>query len=470
MKVLFASAEFAPIVRVGGLAEAASGLVRGLRAEGIDVELVLPDYRPDDVELDDEHIEELPVPAWVGWAGVRRGVHHEVGPITLVGAPDLARPGIYGDPDTGLPYHDNDRRFFHFSAAIRALIASTRPDVVHLNDWHTSPVVGMFSAQERPPCVLSIHNLAYQGWCDPGWTQVLHGDAHEPFLVGSSCVPLAGAVALADLVLAVSPTYAAEILTPAHGAGLDALLRARAATGAVRGIRNGIDAADWDPSTDAHLVRRYGVATLADKAANTAALREELALAPGRGPLLGMISRLVDQKGVDLVVGMAPYLDRIDAQLVVLGSGDRAIADSLYRAAADRPGRVAFVRGYDLAMSHRITAASDLYLMPSRFEPCGLAQMQAMAYGTIPVVSDVGGLHDTVVDADEDPTAGTGTRMVSNDLPGLVDALHRAVGLWRDPSRRRAAQLAGMSVDWSWAGPARQYIDAYLDAVRIRRG
>lgn len=469
MKVLFASAELAPLVRVGGLAEAASGLVRALRAQGADVELVLPDYRPDDVTLDHETVHVLDVPAWAGWASVRRGVHPDVGAITLVSAPDIARPGAYGDPDTGLPYHDNDRRFFHFSAAIASLVRETSPDVVHLNDWHTSPVAGMFAPDNRPPMVVSIHNLAYQGWCDAGWAQVLHTQWHESFVPGSSCVPLAGSLAIAEQVLAVSPTYAQEILTPAHGAGLDGLLRRRASEGAVSGIRNGIDVADWNPATDQHIGRTYTLARIDDKARNTAALRRELSLDDSRGPLIGMISRLVDQKGVDLVVGLAPYLERMDAQVVVLGSGDAFIADGLYRAMAERPGRVAFVRGYDLALSHRITAGSDLYVMPSRFEPCGLAQMQAMAYGTLPVVSDVGGLHDTVTDADDDPAHGTGVRMSTNDLAGLVDAVHRAVSLWRDPTRRRVAQTAGMSTDWSWSGPAAEYVTAYADAIATRQ-
>jgi len=469
MRVLFATAELAPLVRVGGLAEAAGGLVRALRDQGVEVEIVLPDYRPTEVELAGERRGSLDVPGWTGGARFRRGVHAAVGPITLVSAEGIARAGTYGDPDTGLPYHDNDRRFFHFSAAVAAIARAGGHDVVHLNDWHTSPVAGMWPSSHRPATVLSVHNLAYQGWCDAGWVQTLWPDAHDPFRSASSCVPLAGALALADRIIAVSPTYAREILTPDHGAGLDGLLRRRAADGAVLGIRNGIDVGEWDPRTDVHLVERYGPDTLERKELNTAALRAELRLDPGTGPLLGVVSRLVDQKGIDTVAALVPFLERIDAQLVVLGAGDPGLAAQLYDAVDDHRGRVAFVRGYDLALAHRITAAADLYLMPSRFEPCGLAQMQAMAYGTLPVVADVGGLHDTVTDLDDDPVAGTGTRLVTNDLAGLVDAVHRAVAAWRDPSRRHAAQRAGMAADWSWSEPARLHRDAYAEAIAAAR-
>jgi starch synthase len=466
MKILFATAELAPLVRVGGLAEAASGLVRALRAANIDVELVLPDYHPEQTMLSAQTIEKLDVPAWVGGAEARRGIHPDVGPITLITAPDIARDGIYGDPETAIPYFDNDRRFFHFSAAIAAIANASRPDVIHLNDWHTSPVAAMFPVDRRPPIVLSIHNLAYQGWCDPGWLEILEPGARDPYLVNQSCVPLVGALALADRIIAVSPTYAEEILTPEHGAGVDWLLRERAAAGAVVGIRNGIDVADWNPRTDEHLSHHYDTTSLASKKTITDALRRELGLLPSTGPLFSMVTRLVDQKGVDLVIDMAPYLQAIDAQLVVLGSGDLTLAAALTDVTTTHPGCVAFVRGYDLALSHRITAGADLYLMPSRFEPCGLAQMQAMAYGNLPVVSDVGGLHDTVVDADADRAGGTGVRMVTNDLAGLVDAMHRGAALWRDPVRRRTAQSNGMLIDWSWTEPAKLYIEQYRAIAR----
>jgi starch synthase len=466
MKVLFATAELAPVVRVGGLAEVASGLVKALRAAGHEVELVLPDYQPEALELTNERIEHLRVPSWVGWANVRRGIHPDVGPLTLIQAPDIARPGTYGDPDSGIPYHDNDRRFFHFSGAVAELIRLTSPDVVHLNDWHTAPVAAMFAAEDRPPMAISIHNLAYQGWCDIGWADVLHTDFQRAYVVNGSCVPLVGALATVDRIVAVSPTYAREILTPALGCGVHELLAQRSEDGALTGIRNGIDTADWSPVQDSALSATYSAKKLAGKEKCRVSLRAELGLdVASTGPTLAMITRLVDQKGVDLVAALAPYLVGMDAQLVVLGSGDAVLAAQLRAAAEALPGRVGFVRAYDAALSHRITAGSDLYLMPSRFEPCGLAQMQAMAYGTLPVVSDVGGLHDTVTDLDDDLDRGTGTRMRTNDLAGLVDAIHRAVRAWRDPARRHTAQHAGMTADWSWALPAAEYAALYKTMV-----
>jgi starch synthase len=466
MRIVFASAELAPIVRVGGLAEVASGLVKALREAGHEVELVLPDYQPEALALEDEQIEHLRVPSWVGWANVRRGVHLEVGPLTLIQAPDIARPGTYGDPDSGIPYYDNDRRFFHFSAAIAELIRVTSPDVVHLNDWHTAPVAAMFGAAERPPMVVSIHNLAYQGWCDVGWAEVLHSDYQHAYVVNGSCVPLVGALATVDKIVAVSPTYAEEILTPELGCGVHELLAQRAADGALSGIRNGIDVADWSPIHDSALPFSYSVRSMTGKPKCRADLRTELGLdVEATGPTLAMITRLVDQKGVDLVAALGPYLVGFDAQLVVLGSGDATLAAQLRDLAEALPERVAFVRAYDAALSHRITAGADLYLMPSRFEPCGLAQMQAMAYGTLPVVSDVGGLHDTVIDLDSDPENGTGIRMSTNDLAGLVDAVHRGIRAWSDTKQRKAAQRRGMTTDWSWAQPAAEYAALYESMI-----
>jgi starch synthase len=454
-RVLFATAEFAPLARVGGLAEAASGLVRQLRADGVDVDVVLPDYG--DVELANETVTSIDVPSWAQPGLVRRGVHADVGPVTLLATAGIRKPHPYVDVDgTGWP--DNPLRFFGFSAAVGALADRDEPDVVHLNDWHTSAALA-FSSTERPS-VLTIHTLGYQGAADPAWIERLpeHRDAYRWH---TSCNPLVGAIRLADRIVAVSPTYAREIVTEASGHGVQGELAARGE--ALVGIRNGIDVEQWDPARDPHIARTYTASTVArNKPVCRRALLEQVDLVDDPSePVVGVVSRLVDQKGIDLLLETVWFLDRLGAKLVVLGSGDAGLTEGVRWAAATFPDRVAFVDGYDAALAHRIFAGADLFVMPSRFEPCGLAQMQAMAYGTLPIVTDVGGLHDTVIDSDRDPETGTGVVAPWPTGAALTDALHRAVALWRDRKRRNAARANGMGQDWSWTSPATDHLEIY---------
>jgi starch synthase len=450
---MLVTAEYAPLVRTGGLADATRGLTDAVRAAGVDVEVVLPDYEA--YPLADEQLESLDVVDWAAPARARVGVHDTAGPITLVDVPAIERVHPYVEPATGQGWTDNDRRFFGFSAAVAALAGSRRPDVLHLNDWHPAATLGLLEAP--PPSVLTIHNLAYQGNADAGWLTALGPRAAAYERYGQTNA-LAGAIQLADRIVAVSPTYARDITGPEAGMGLDVDLRVRGS--ALLGIRNGIDVATWDPSGDPHLPARFSRSRLQDRTANTAALREELGLAPVAGPLLGAVSRLVDQKGVDLLLALVPLLGGLDAQMVLLGAGDPALAAAARAAQAAEPGRFVFREGFDDGLSHRIFGGSDLFVMPSRFEPCGLAQMQAMRYGSIPVVTAVGGLLDTVTDADRG-LEGTGFVAVAPGEAGWVDALHRAVRSWAKVQQRRHIQRAGMRVDWSWAAPAAEHVRLY---------
>lgn len=471
MHILFATAELAPFVRVGGLAEAAGGLVVALRHAGVTVDVVVPDYFGDATELTDETTVSLAVPSWVGEATARTGTLAEFGEITLVRVPGIERAHPYGDPGT-FGYADNDQRFFGFSAAIAALSALRSVDVLHVNDWHTSPTLGMVGPDV--PTVLSIHNLAYQGQCHIGWLDVLGEfgtDRRRAYERAGECNPLAGALRLADRIVAVSPNYAKEILTPEASAGLGDILNARA--DAVLGILNGIDTASWDPAIDEYLSANYKSGDLRTgsavaKSACRIALRAEVGLPEADGPLIGFVTRLVDQKGVDFLLDAVPFLDGLGAQLVVLGAGDPMLAERLRSISATQPHTVQFREAFDLGFAHRIFAGADLYAMPSRFEPCGLAQMQAMAYGTIPVVTPVGGLVDTVVDADLDPENGNGFVARTVNAAGLTDALHRAVAAWRVKRRRAQIIRNGMSVDWSWHGPAGEYAAMYRELAPLR--
>jgi starch synthase len=453
VKVLFASAEFAPLARVGGLAAAAAGLVAELRRQGVEVQVVVPDYFG--TPLQRETVRTLDVPEWAGPATARTGSLEGVGPITLIDAFGVRKSHPYLQPD-GRGWPDNDRRFMAFSAALGALTEATSPDVLHLNDWHTC--VALAHMVELPPTMLTIHTLGYQGRTNPGWLMTLpkRVDAFEQW---GDCNPLLGGIRLADVVVAVSPNYAAEITTPQGGFGLDGPLRERGDR--LVGILNGIDAEEWDPQTDRHLSVTYSSADAGAKAVIRADLLERHGLHDGGGPLLTMVTRLADQKGVDLLVPLTPFLRPLGATLIVIGDGEQGLADALASSAAAHPHEVAFVRGYDEALAHQLFAGADVFTMPSRFEPCGLAQMQAMRYGTLPLVTDVGGLHDTVIDVDRAPTRGTGVVVPDASSVALMDGLHRMVKAYAQPRRRAAMQRRGMAVDWSWKRPAAAHVEWY---------
>ena len=464
VKVLFASAEFAPFARVGGLAAAAAGLVAELRRQGVDVQVVLPDYFA--TKLHNEHVVKLDVPEWAGPARARSGTLPGVGPLTLIDAFGIVKSHPYLQPD-GNGWPDNDRRFMAFSAALAAVTTLARPDVLHLNDWHTCASLGHLI--KPPPTVLTIHTLGYQGRTNPGWLKTLphHVDAFEQW---GDCNPLLGGIRLADVVVAVSPHYAAEITTPQGGFGLDGPLRAR--SDRLVGILNGIDADEWNPSTDRHLPVKYSPNDVRPKVTIRSDLMTRYGLTDGGGPLLTMVTRLADQKGVDLALPLMPFLKRLGATLIVLGDGEQALADALTVAAMADPKQVAFVRGYDEELAHQLFAGADVFLMPSRFEPCGLAQMQSMRYGTLPLVTDVGGLHDTVADIDDVPTLGTGVVAPQPTSVALMDGLHRMVKAYSQPRRRAAMQRRGMAIDWSWRRPAATHVDWYqrlVDEARSNR-
>ncbi len=452
MRILFATAELAPIAVVGGLASAAAGLGRALRSAGVDVDLVMPDYGG--ITLVDEESVELEVPDWVGAAVARTGVHPEVGPLTVLSVPDMARPHPYLQPD-GQGWPDNSARFFRFASAVAAWCRRTRPDVLHLNDWHTGPVLAELT--ERPPCVVSIHNLAYQGITDGSWLDVIgpNGSHYEWW---GATNPLSGALALADRIVAVSPNYAREITTPVGGFGLDGPLGQRG--DALIGILNGIDTDIWDPATDPHLPATFDRDDLAGKAVCRAALHERLGLPDDETPLATVVTRLTEQKGVDLLFPMIELLDQIPLRVGVLGSGDAVQAAELRTLADAMPDRLAFVEGYDESLSHLMFAGADAFLMPSRFEPCGLTQMQAMRYGTLPIVTATGGLVDTVPDVDE-TRDGVGVVARRVDTAHLVGAAYRAARVLTNKRRRVAVQRRMMKLDWSWTGPAEHYRDLY---------
>lgn len=461
MRILFATAEYAPLARVGGLAEAASGLVGALRRDGEEVEVVLPDYFA--TPLVDETSVALEVPKWVGGAHARSGIADGIGEVTLVDVPGISRPNPYVDAE-GHGWPDNADRFFAFSAAVGALAKLRDPDVLHCNDWHTAAALGF--VDDALPTVLTIHTLGYQGWTSGGWLDRIPNEA-TVFESHGGTNPMAGGIQLADVVIAVSPTYAAEIRREETGFGLHMQLANRGDR--LIGIRNGIDTTLWNPATDPYIASRYDADDTGGKSLCRADLLDTTGWDDNGVPIVGIVSRLVEQKGIDLALEAARFSATMPFRLIILGSGERWISDYARFMTADNPEMVWFSDGYDVEFAHKIFAGSDLMLMPSRFEPCGLSQMQAMEYGTIPVVTAVGGLLDTVIDADRDRSSGTGFVSLSVDTAGIVDALHRGVRAWKHPRRRGSIQQRGMTTNWSWKEPARHHIEAYELAIGLSR-
>jgi starch synthase len=403
--------------------------------------------------------------------------------LLLLDAPSLYdRPGNPYLDAAGADHPDNLLRFGLLSRAA-ALLASPasplawRPEVLHCNDWQSGlapAFLHYLHGGEGAASLLTVHNLAFMGLFghDALAALGLPGEAfrfdgvefhgHVSFLKAG--------LQFADRIATVSPTYAREILTPEFGYGLEGLLRHR--VDRIAGILNGIDTADWDPARDPRIAARYDAGSLERKAENRRDLQRRLGLAPDeRAPLLGVVSRLTAQKGLDLLLALADRLCGDGAQIAVLGSGDAALQEGWLAAASRHPGRCAAVIGFDEALAHRIEAGADLFVMPSRFEPCGLNQMYSLRYGTPPVVRRTGGLADTVRDADEargEGAQGNGFVFDAAEPAALEAALARAFAAMRDARRWRAIQLAGMAGDFGWGPAARAYLELMESALAGR--
>ncbi len=453
--VLFATAEYAPEIKVGGLSEASSGLVGCLRSMGVDVSVVMPDYGL--IELvEAREIPLVGLPSWCPEVTVRTGWSPRSGPLTLISFEGSARRHPYVDPETGTGWPDSDHFFLVFSTAVAAIAAQTRPDVVHCNDWHSAAAIGLLAPEQRS--ILTVHNLAYQGQTDPAWRHRwgVHGDA---FVHDGAFNPLAGGISLADHIVMVSESYATEVISRDGGFGLHERLIARG--DALVGIRNGIDIGLWSPAEDPMLPVTFDHDDLAGKEICRKELLRLAGFEHDKGPVLGVVARFVHQKGIDLALELAPFLPSLPAKLVMIGSGSPELTRLAQDTAARHPHDVHVFGGYDEKLAHLVVAGSDMLLVPSRFEPCGLTQMQAMTCGTIPVVTDVGGLRDTVTDTDRHPRTGTGYVATAPTSMSLLDAVHRATRGWQNGRKRASIQRRGMTADWSWAAPSSAYLGLY---------
>jgi starch synthase len=491
LRVAFLSAECEPWAKTGGLADVVDALARAIGRVSEDVieapvDVYLPRYRGVPAPRPDAVIGEttLAVPDPRSRAGSTEVTIVDVVAdgyrLRLVDHPAaFDRAEFYGD--TAGDYADNPWRFgLYVRASLEAMRAEGRPvDVLHLHDWQAGPagvvrerLYGDDPVVGRAGMVMTLHNLAYHGWTsNAALPQLgLRPGSGAPGQNPDGIDLLAAGIEAAEIVNTVSPGYAREVLTPEFGMGLDGLLRSK--QDRFVGILNGLDTAIWDPANDPVLVASYSRDDLAGKAAVRADLLERNGMdAADQGPVIGMIGRLDPQKGFDLLAGAAPTLLRRGARLIVQGAGHPSLADPFRALAKSSPDRVVLIERFDREMARRIYAGSDLFAMPSRFEPCGQGQMIALRYGTPPIVHRTGGLADTVIDETLRPSAGTGFMFDEPTVKGLIGACDAAFTLRARGGAAWAGLVdRGMAVDFDWTtGSAPKYVEAYRRAVAIRQ-
>ena len=480
MKILFTASEVTPFARTGGLADVAGSLPVALKRLGHDVRVVMPFYRV--VESEGGGIRKGRKSVEVTGDGDGQKGYLRIGDVEGVpvyfieNGTYFNREALYGS--AAADYPDNPERFSFFCRAALAFIKKLdfRPDIIHCNDWQTALIPLLLRRElttdpfyHRAATVYTIHNLAYQG--------LFPREALQKMGLDETCFTIdqleyygkvnlmKGGILNADVISTVSPGYCREIQTPDQGCGLEGVLRQR--TRDIHGIINGIDTARWNPETDRNLARNYSATEPSGKKANKRELQKQLGLEQRDVPLLGMVSRMISQKGFDLIEELLPRLEAADLDLVILGSGDEKYPRSL-TAAGKRCGHIAVCSGfYNNSLDHLIYAGSDLFLMPSRYEPCGLSQLIALRYGSVPIVRKTGGLADTVKDAAS--RSGTGFVFEEYSAEALWGAIQRALALHAAPEQWKRLVRRGMSTDVSWNVSVLQYEELYRSALAHRR-
>jgi starch synthase len=472
IKVLAVASEVFPLVKTGGLADVVGALPGALRKHGVEMRVLVPGYPAVMKALTGretvQRYKSLHGGAATLVAGTASGLH-----VLALDAPHLYdRPGNpYLGPD-GRDWPDNGRRFAALCRAAADVgegkVAAFVPDIVHCHDWQAGLAVAYlkFAKGRAAKTVVTVHNLAFQGIFPAPLFKDL-GLPDKAFAIGGleyygSVGFLKGGLQLADAITTVSPTYAEEICTPAGGMGLDGLLRSR--RDVLTGILNGVDTEVWNPVTDQNLAATYNSRTLPRRAENRRAVVEAFSLSDHGGTIFCVVSRLTWQKGMDVLGACIDGLVAGGARLAVLGSGDAALEGMFRAAAARHRGKVGVVTGYDERLSHLLQGGADAILVPSRFEPCGLTQFYGLRYGCVPVVARVGGLADSIVDANDAALAAgvaTGLELLPVDAPSLTAAIARAISLHDDPRVWRRLQRNGMKTDVSWDRSSRQYADLY---------
>ncbi|HBS26274.1 MAG TPA: glycogen synthase GlgA [Gammaproteobacteria bacterium] len=478
MKVLFATSEAYPLVKTGGLGDVAGHLPLALEQLGAEITVALPGYHSVLSKMATKVVAYASTSH--GYALIREARLNSSGPrLWLVDHPLFSeRPGAPYIDEKGEPWRDNSVRFGVFAQALAKVSAgqtelTDRFDIVHCNDWQTGLIPAFLSTEsEKPATIFTIHNLAYQGIFPASCLETLQlpGELWSPLdglVFHGQLSFIKGGLVFADHITTVSPSYAKEILTDAFSYGLAGLLNHRSHS--LSGIINGIDTDEWNPQTDEKIPHIYSADNLSGKIKNKRALQKRMGLVENpKQFLIGTVARMVEQKGIDLIVDALPQLMKMPIQLVIAGTGNTAFEDALRDAMKKWPDKLSCHIGYDEELAHLIEAGSDTFLMPSRFEPCGLNQMYSLMYGTPPVVSRTGGLIDTVTDTTNTTLkakTATGFFLHSMDITGLVSTIDNALKIYQQPNIWKSIQRNGMNQDFSWQHSAKEYIQLYKKAI-----
>ncbi len=482
LRILYLSSEVSPFAKTGGLADVSRSLPKALFEKGHDVRVIMPKYGPisERKYILREVIRLKKIPVLMGGKEHVTNAKSAFIPDSKVQVyfldykPYFGRPDLYTDPKTGKDYPDNAERFMLFN---RAVLETTKllhwqPDIIHCSDWQTAMIPWLLKHEyadepffENTKTLLSVHNLAYQGSFDKSIASKIGLDADSDddpvFEIYGKINFLKTGLALADVITTVSPTYAREIQEDEEmSAGLKTVLQSR--KNDIYGILNGVDYSIWDPEKDALIAANYSVSDLNGKLDNKKALTETAGLPfDEKVPVIGIVSRLVDQKGFDLIAEVLDKIPALKSQMVVLGLGDEKYQKLLQKAAKDLPNNIAVFLKFDEQLAHLIEAGADIFLMPSRFEPCGLNQMYSLKYGTVPVVRRTGGLADTIVDFIQDPEKGNGFVFDAYESKAMLNALRNAVKAFQDQKTWKKIQKRGMRANFSWKAAAENYIKVY---------
>jgi starch synthase len=483
LKIFILASEAVPFAKTGGLADVAGSLPAALKRLGVDVRLCLPRYR---MSFEKNHhmrplLEDLDIP--LGEAMLRANIletrSHDKIPVYLIDREDMYdRPNLYGNEKGD--YYDNLERFTFFAHCTLKMIQRLGliPDIIHCHDWQAGLVPALLKGpyKKSPPfsrtaSVFTIHNLGYQGIFPAKKFPVIGLNAADFFhpdgveFWGNVSLLKAGIV-YADAVTTVSPTYSQEIQTPEYGMGMEGILQNRRES--LYGILNGVDYNEWNPAKDIHIAANYSWKRMTGKKQCKESLIQEMNLDPSliTKPLLGMISRLDAQKGLDILVAMLDKILTLDMGLVILGSGDAKIQAALKKAADKHSKKIGIYIGFNESLAHQIMAGADIFLIPSRYEPCGLTQMYALKYGTVPVVRATGGLNDTITPFNKGTGEGNGFRFGPYDAKAFFGAIQQAVRVYKDQQTWKKIQANGMQKDFSWDRSAEMYAEIYQTVLK----
>ena len=469
LRIAYLAVEAYPFAKIGGLADVASALPKSLIERGHDVDLILPKYSSiDETEFDlAGPILRIPVSfdGRIIDAEIYESNHlGEVNTLFVGNDEYFGRANVYG-------YNDDDERFLFFCKSIQALLETTlwKPDIIHCNDWHTSILPSYLRASRKAPLfsdiatILTIHNLSYQGPFGERTLELIGNGSQD---LGTNL--MARGIISSDAVNTVSHTYAEEIKTPAYGEKLEHLLVEKGDR--LSGILNGVDYEIYEPSDDPFIARKFSVNTVSDRVENKRSLLAKCGMdADDEAPLLGVICRLVWQKGIDVFLESVADLIAMGARVVVMGLGEQGYIDALHRHSATYPGRFAYLETADERLARTFYAGCDFLLFPSNFEPCGLGPLIGMRYGAVPIVRRTGGLAETIKDYGDDCARANGFSFDEGETGAVVAAVKRALAVYRNQGRMNALRRRTMKADFSWTGPAEEYEALYYDALTVRR-